>query len=99
MLAAAVLLCGAAVWRVRGGIHLGSGLDRIGMVDVRHGSLRARRLASQCSVWVGVRSVRTRFLSSLKLRLCCAETHGVRFGETRCARFSETRCARFQVAF
>lgn len=40
MLAAAVLLCGAAVRRVRGGIHLGSGSGRIGIVDVRHGSLR-----------------------------------------------------------
>ena len=42
MLAAAVLLCGTAVRRVRGGIHLGSGLGRIGMVDVRHGSLVAK---------------------------------------------------------
>ena len=40
MLAAAVLLCGAAVRRVRGGIHLGSGSGRIGIVYVRHGSLR-----------------------------------------------------------
>ncbi|WP_168162799.1 MULTISPECIES: hypothetical protein [unclassified Eikenella] len=40
MLAAAVLLCGTAVRRVRGGIHLGSGLGRIGIVYVRHGSLR-----------------------------------------------------------
>ena len=48
MLAAAVLLCGATVRRVRGEIHLGSGLGRIGMVDVRHGSLRGRRLASRC---------------------------------------------------
>ena len=46
MLAAAVLLCGAAVRRVRGGIHLGSGSGRIGIVYVRHGSLRGRRLAS-----------------------------------------------------
>ena len=42
MLAAAVLLCGAAVRRVRGGIHLGSGLGCIGIVDVRHGSLVAK---------------------------------------------------------
>ena len=35
MLAAAVLLYGAAVRRVCGGIHLGSGLSRIGIVDVR----------------------------------------------------------------
>ena len=41
MLAAAVLPYGAAVRRVRGGIHLGSGLIRIGIVDVRHGSLVA----------------------------------------------------------
>ena len=99
MLAAAVLLCGTAVRRVRGGIHLGSGSGRIGIVYVGHGSLLGRQLASRCSVWVGVRSARARFLSSLKLRLCCAETHGVCFGETCCARFSETRCARFQVAF
>jgi len=46
MLAAAVLLCGTAVRRVRGGIHLGSGSGRIGIVYVRHGSLRGRRLAS-----------------------------------------------------
>jgi len=46
MLAAAVLLCGTAVRRVRGGIHLGSGLGRIGIVDVRHASLRGRQLAS-----------------------------------------------------
>ena len=105
MLAAAVLLCGAAVRRVRGGIHLCSGLGRIGMVDVWHGSLRGRRLASRCSVWVGVWSARTRVLSSLKLRLGCAETHGICFGGTRYAffyyvgtcfvRFSETRCTRF----
>ena len=88
MLAAAVLLCGAAVRRVRGGIHLGSGLGRIGIVDVRHGSLRGRWLASRCSIWVGVRSARARFLSSLKLRLCCTETHGVCFGETRYSRFN-----------
>ncbi|MFH6975191.1 hypothetical protein, partial [Neisseria sp. 23W00734] len=37
---------GAAVRRVRGGIHLGSGSGRIGIVYVRHGSLRGRRLAS-----------------------------------------------------
>ena len=42
MLAAAVLLCGAAVRRVRGGVHLGSGLGRIGIVHVRHGSLVAK---------------------------------------------------------
>jgi hypothetical protein len=46
MLAAAVLLCGAAVRRVRGRIHLGSGSGRIGIVDVRHSSLLGRRLAS-----------------------------------------------------
>ena len=74
MLAAAVLLCGAAVRRVRGGIHLGFGSGRIGMVDVQHGSLRGRRLASRCSVWVGVRSAHIRVLSSLKLRLGYAET-------------------------
>ena len=34
MLAAVGLLCGAAVRRVCGGIHLGSGLSRIGIVDV-----------------------------------------------------------------
>ena len=42
MLAAAVLLCGAAVRRVRGEIHLGSGLGRIGIGYVRHGSLVAK---------------------------------------------------------
>ena len=42
MLAAAVLLCGTAVRRVRGGIHLGSGSGRIGIGYVRHGSLVAK---------------------------------------------------------
>ena len=42
MLAAAVLLYGSAVRRVRGGIHLGSGSGRIGIVYVRHGSLVAK---------------------------------------------------------
>ena len=95
MLAAAVLLCGTAVRRVRGGIHLGSGLGRIGIVYVWHGSLR-RRLASRCSVWVGVRSARARFLSSLKLRLCCTETHGVCFGETRYSRFNSVEAYAFR---
>ena len=62
MLAAAVLLCGATVRRVRGEIHLGSGLGRIGMVDVRHGSLRGRRLASRCSVWVGAERTHSGFI-------------------------------------
>ena len=96
MLVAAVLLCGAAVRRVRGGIHLRSGSGRIGIVDVRHGSLRGRRLASRCSVWVGVWSARTRVLSSLKLRLGCAEIQGVCFGGARCARFNSVEAYAFR---
>ncbi len=51
MLAAAVLLLVRRYGVFAGGIHLGSGLGRIGIVYVRHGSLRGRQLASRCSVW------------------------------------------------
>ena len=44
---------GAAVRRVRRGIHLGSESGRIGIVYVRHGSLRGRRLARVCWWEVG----------------------------------------------
>ncbi len=68
MLAAAVLPYGAAVRRVRGGIHLGSGLIRIGIVDVRHGSLVANVFwfSLRLPQWRGYLKMQTKGLAALK---------------------------------
>ena len=65
---AAVLLCGAAVRRVRGGIHLGSGSGRIGIVDVRHGSLVANVFwfSLRLPQWKGYLKMQTKGLVALK---------------------------------
>ena len=53
MLVAAVLLLVRRYGVFAGGIHLGSGSGRIGIVYVRHSSLRGRRLARVCWREVG----------------------------------------------